>query len=253
MSGLSKLKGKVNRHVRDIAEARSFTFVIYRILNLINCRLHLFPKVFFENDLFWWGQEQHLNEFMVCPTNHVFIDVGAYVGVWTLYMARRGIKVVAFEPSPTSFRRLKQLTKKYPHITVLPYALGDGNYTTNINLHVVHGYDSLVTTAHGFTGKQVKTVVRALDSLKIQKVGLIKIDTEGYEVPILSGAKETIRKWKPRLIIEVHAPYEEQMAKILNILKDYEYEWVISYRSTMQPHIIGNSIKYAHHSNSTHP
>jgi len=253
MFGLGKLKRKVNKHIHDIVEAKSFSFVLYRILNLISCRLHFFPRVFFEGDILWWSPEQHLNEFMVCPSNSSFVDVGAYVGVWTLYMARRGIKVVAFEPSPSSFRLLTRLTKRYPHVTVLPYALGEGNYFANLNLHVVHGNDSLVNTAPDFSGKRVKTVVRALDSFNIQKVGLIKIDTEGYEVPVLLGAKETIRKWKPRLIIEVHAPYEEQVAKILNILKDYGYEWVMRSRPpTVQPHVIGSPTKRARHTNSTH-
>jgi FkbM family methyltransferase len=242
MYSLGVLGSKIERHIRDIATARSLSFALYRILNLVNSRLHFLPRVFFEGDFLWWAPEQHLNEFMVCPSRSVFIDVGAYVGTWTMYMARRGVEVVAFEPSPSSFALLARLTRKYQRVTVLPYALGEEEYSANINLHVVHGNDSLVNTAPGFSGKRVKTAVRTLDSFRIRKVGLIKIDTEGYEVPILLGARETIRKWRPRLIIEVHAPYDEQKARILNILKDYEYEWTIRYRPTMQPHIIGNPV-----------
>jgi len=241
MHRLGVLKSKAKKHVHDIVEAKSLSFVLYRVLNLLNRRVRFLP-LFFEGDYLWWSAEPHLDEFKICPSDYVFVDVGAYVGAWTLYMARRGTRVVAFEPSPSSFRLLTRLTRKYPHVTVFPYALGEGNYSASINLHVVHGYDSLVKMAPEFVGKKVKTSVRTLDSFKIQKVGLVKIDTEGYEVPVLVGAKETIRKWKPRLIIEVHAPYEEQMSKILSILKDYGYEWVTYHRPrTMQPHVIGNA------------
>jgi len=49
-------------------------------------------------------------------------------------------------------------------------------------------------------GKETATVtIRSLDSINRTNVGVIKIDTEGYETPILAGAKNLIAKEKPRL------------------------------------------------------
>jgi len=66
-----------------------------------------------------------------------------------------------------------------------------------LNLHREWGRDSIVRKQEDYTGNRVETAVKTLDSLGIRHVGLIKIDTEGYEIPILGGATETILSNKP--------------------------------------------------------
>ena len=46
--------------------------------------------------------------------------------------------------------------------------------------------------------------IKSLDSLKIKDIGLIMIDTEGYELNVLKGAVSTIKKYKPVLVLEFH-------------------------------------------------
>jgi FkbM family methyltransferase len=55
----------------------------------------------------------------------------------------------------------------------------------------------LIIEHHDFTGNHILVTVRSLDSFDVQDVGLIKIDAEGYEVPVLLGARRTIEKSKP--------------------------------------------------------
>lgn len=184
---------------------------------------------------------------MIPKHNGCFVDVGANTGYWTFPLARKSMIVHAFEPSPQAFRVLQKKARKYPNIHVYPYALGEGHYKAKLNLHKTSANDSLVNKAPDFSGKQVTTIVKSLDSFSFENVGLIKIDTEGYEIPVILGAKQTIQKRKPRLIIEVHAPFKEQKKKITTILRNLNYRWIAGYKTNLrgmrklQPHLISDS------------
>lgn len=49
-------------------------------------------------------------------------------------------------------------------------------------------------------GETMRTM--RIDDFKIPNVDLIKIDVEGWEPEVLDGAKETISKWKPMVMVE---------------------------------------------------
>lgn len=108
-------------------------------------------------------------------------------------------------------------------------------------------------------GGTIDVPVRKLDSIPLPRVGVIKIDTEGYETPVLQGAKETIAKNKPRLIIEVHKgtgkaakTFSEEQQRIKKVLSDLGYTWTVHYRPLglheMQPHLIANHKSENNHS-----
>jgi hypothetical protein len=44
--------------------------------------------------------------------------------------------------------------------------------------------------------------MHTLDSFSFENVDLIKIDTEGFEVFVLRGAEQTIKQWKPVIVVE---------------------------------------------------
>jgi len=172
--------------------------------------------------------------------NSCFIDIGANIGLWTFFIAKKGFKVHAFEPSPQPFKHLKDCAQRYPNIQVYPYALGKENHVGLLNLHRASGHNSLIFEGVDFYHKKMKVKIKTLDSHSFSNVGLIKIDTEGFEVPILLGSFQTIKTWQPRLIIEVHFPYKKQLSLIKAILKEHSYYWIIRYKSLInpQPHII---------------
>ena len=171
-----------------------------------------------------------------------FIDAGANVGLWTFSLARRGFEVHSFEPSPRALSFLKKKARKFGNIHLYECALGDKNCVAKLNLHREWGHDSIVRKQEDYTGNRVEIAVKTLDSFGIRHVGLIKIDTEGYEIPILRGATKTILSNKPRLVIEVHEPIEKQQEKITATLKNFGYKWITLYRYAMnpQPHIIAD-------------
>jgi len=210
------LHDKMKIHVKDIADRKSLSFTFYIFLNIINRRISFLPRAVFKNDVTRLG-EGHLTRYMSPKHNGCFIDIGANVGRWTFSLGRRGIEVYAFEPSPKIYDVLKNNAKGYGNVHLYNLALGEGNYDAEFLIHYLCGHDSLAKKDSDFTGERIKVRVRTLDGFNIENVGLIKIDTEGYEVPVLLGAENTILRNKLRLIIEAHPPYGKQMKEIKNI------------------------------------
>ena len=52
------------------------------------------------------------------------------------------------------------------------------------------------------TGQNGDNEIKTLDSFEFDRVDIIKIDAEGYELPVLQGAKETILRNRPWVQIE---------------------------------------------------
>ena len=58
-------------------------------------------------------------------------------------------------------------------------------------------------------------------------IDTIKIDVEGYEHKVLTGAKEILKKYKPLMFLEIHEPllklYNADIMDVYETLKDYKY------------------------------
>ena len=231
---------KAKIHIENFARSKSPRFMLYSVLAILNRKIPL-PAMILNS--VGMGGERHLEKYMLPRNNGCFVDVGAYKGFWSLFVAKRGKKVHAFEPNPRMYKFLKSQGNRYSNLRVYPYALGEAKYVAKLNLHLQSAHDSLVKKGKDFSGVQIPVSVRTLDSLRLENVGLIKIDTEGYEFPILLGAENTILSYKPRLIIEIHKPYREQIEKIEKLLSSWNYTWIVRYKSAKidpQPHIIAD-------------
>ena len=75
---------------------------------------------------------------------------------------------------------------------------------------------------------QKKFEVKTLDSLHIEDVDLVIIDTEGYEVNVLQGATETIKRYSPVLVVEFSAKqlskYNYTIQKLEKFLIELGYQ-----------------------------
>lgn len=154
-------------------------------------------------------------------TDDVVYDVGGWLGDSMMYYASAGASVFSFEPYFASYERLRQVqqaNKPYSDkVWIYPFGLGEKHA-------IIMGYINNMMFNAG-DGKSEISVV-PLDSLDMTPPTLIKIDTEGYELPILKGAKETLKN-HPRLIIESHS--HSDFEQITNFLKQYDYQ--ISFQS----------------------
>ena len=147
-----------------------------------------------------------------------FIDVGAnvgYVSAIALSLVGRKGQVHAFEPVPQYADRLRHVQQDNPryHLQVNPVALSDQPGTATIcvtNLPNI-GWNTMVPQFMGRRTVQaevevpVTTLDRYLTTTTVPNLRLIKIDTEGYEFPVLKGLQATLssRDPLPALVVEI--------------------------------------------------
>lgn len=148
----------------------------------------------------------------------VFLDVGAHIGYFSMKAARkvgRTGRVLSFEPNPETLKLLNDNVARNhaENITVEPVACTEREQTLTLYAAPVAntGASSLARSnaeiapgesAHGYQvrGRPIDDVVRELN---LQRVDAIKVDVEGAEVSVLRGAANTLKRFHPKLIIEV--------------------------------------------------
>jgi FkbM family methyltransferase len=153
------------------------------------------------------------------------VDAGAFIGDHTIaYCNAVGESghVYAFEPNIKAYECLEYNCK-----SAKTYNLGLSNiaetvyYSENKNA----GAGRLLRDTP--TEIQIKTIT--LDSLQLSALDFLKIDVEGYEVGVLEGAALTIKKYRPKMWIEINVSALDQQGKtardIENFLTELNYTY----------------------------
>jgi FkbM family methyltransferase len=141
------------------------------------------------------------------------IDVGANIGNHSIYFASvLGCKnILTFEMNQTAqaIADINYLLNSLSNIvTKSGYALGKSNGSGRISAEEHNlGGATLILDDNG----PVK-VLRGDDVIGDFKPTFIKIDVEGGEHDVLAGFEETIRRFRPKLFIEVHESNEQRLA-----------------------------------------
>jgi FkbM family methyltransferase len=144
---------------------------------------------------------------------HCCIDVGANVGAVTLHLAKivgpKG-QVIAVEPGPPYFERLRQNLELNPEIgdCVMPVEIGLSDVPGT--LHWVEDPDARynaglfdVKEAAGLgVAVPVETLDGLVERLRLARVDFIKIDVESMELEVLRGARQTLKRFRPVILVE---------------------------------------------------
>ncbi|MBO1075474.1 FkbM family methyltransferase [Roseomonas marmotae] len=147
------------------------------------------------------------------------VDAGAHDGLLALPLARLpGASVLAFEPLPAAFARLAAACAGIDAITPIPQALGDAPGRLALSVPVVEGerqeqWASLVKTFQGHgphvRAETIEVPVVTLDSFGLADLTAMKIDAEGAEYEVLRGARDTLRRCRPVLTLELEERHRE--------------------------------------------
>ncbi|MDT3441114.1 MULTISPECIES: FkbM family methyltransferase [unclassified Pseudofrankia] len=170
---------------------------------------------------------------MFVGPNQTAIDVGAWYGPWTHWLARAAASVVTVEANPelADFVRRTAL----PNVTVVSAAASDEEGTATLWLPVGGKGTEGRASLHGQgDGRSVEVTTMRLDSLDVADVGLIKIDVEGHELQALRGAEGLVRKWRPMLIVEVE-DHRAPAADTLSLVDSWGYEGIYLKDGQWQP------------------
>ena len=152
------------------------------------------------------------------PYPRTALDIGCHYGFFTKFLASKFNHVHAFDFNNDIHHFFKKNMEKFKieNLTTHSYGIGNRNKNVAINDFFVRkkwsGYGPLGTHIDP-KGKNKKYNIKTLDSLNIKDVDLIMIDTEGYELFVLKGGIETIKKYKPILVVEFS--YAKQYRPVL--------------------------------------
>ena len=158
---------------------------------------------------YMWGKYPELGILRyVVDGGRTSLDVGANLGLYTYFLARYSAHVYAFEPNPFPLRVLSRVADR--NVTVLQMALSERG--GEIDLVVPKGRrgwsNNGAAVGRKFRGRTatVRVPCGRIDDLDLSAgppgVGFIKIDVEGHELQVLRGAEATLRRDRPKLLIE---------------------------------------------------
>ncbi len=168
-----------------------------------------------------------------------FLDVGAFHGFFSFCLAPKAKPndwFISFEPDRQVFSQLlsnlAEATTLFPDIkfSSLPIAVSDGSPVLSVNVgESLHpSFRSSSTTAP--ENLETSTSLDAVVSQFKLKPTLIKIDVEGAEFSVLEGARETLKKFQPNLLLELHPsflPSGVTVESIRDLLGQLSYEQTI--------------------------
>jgi FkbM family methyltransferase len=162
------------------------------------------------------------------------VDVGANLGYFSIFMSRlvggRG-QVIAFEPMPDTVEILQKNVRvnDLRNVTVVQAAAGD--VTGSVEFFSEQSQSMTKTASmlnHRFQGAARTTIVPSI-RLDDYFVGaarypdFIKIDVEGAEESVLNGARETLARSSPALVVEIHRWGSPESQRVLSLLSELGY------------------------------
>ena len=204
--------------------------LIYRCLRLVRVRQHRIIRrngIDFDVDLaegidlslFLFGSFQKwVIDDSILPKNRSFtaLDIGANVGAVCLPLAARDAeaRVIAIEPTAHGIKRLRRNIDLNPHlaprIQVVNCFMGSTPSADSKQVaYPSWRLDSRGADSHAVhcgEAHQVTCPTLTIDSLasdlRLEKLDFIKIDTDGHELDILRGGRETLRRFRPSIVFE---------------------------------------------------
>lgn len=122
------------------------------------------------------------------------LDGGAHVGSWTRPLAERFGQVIAYELAPDTFECLRRNTVNLTNVRIVNAAIGHRRGRVGVE---EPGHTLGRSVAEGNEVSMLR-----IDDEKLPALDFLKLDLEGYEYFGLKGGENTIRKFKPVILVE---------------------------------------------------
>lgn len=176
------------------------------------------------------------------------MDIGANKGHFALFLANYSSFVHCFEPLP---EMQDILNKRFRSANIKVHDCALGNCDQELDLYIPSVKEQKYETRsslikevsdNNIMGEEVtniqaiKVKVRRLDDFKIDNLGFMKIDVEGYELQVLDGAKETIKHNRPNLFIEIEQRHHknENINNIFKVILKFGYYGYFIYNNKIK-------------------
>ena len=180
------------------------------------------------------------------PDDAVIVDGGANIGFFTVPVAHRtqgrNNRIIAFEPQRQLFQALggSLAINGYRHVYLHNCGLGAEpgtaqlpavDYSMAQDFGTVSLNDKTTVDEHGWMTDRVVDVT-SVDAMELPRLDFFKLDVEGYEVPALAGALNTIQKYRPWIWVEYFITGAEPIKQALCSIPDYDY-YIVDYQNML--------------------
>lgn len=178
------------------------------------------------------GELSFLKRYLPSKSGAV-IDVGANIGGYSkeVHRINDALSVYAFEPHPKTFMELQKHFNGVNGITIFNQGLSSAkgtlklyDYPSNDGSQHASLFEEVITDIHG-SGSVVSHEVDliTLDDFvaanAISEISLLKVDTEGNELEVLKGARDTLERG---IIKAVHFEFNEMNVISRTYFRDFE-------------------------------
>ena len=162
--------------------------------------------------------EEETTNLLLNLNPKTFIDVGTHVGRFSILLAKKGSNVISIEPSKENRGQLNkniQLNNLQEKIKVIPVGCSDRNGKST--LYFVPHNEGLSSLEKQEGAQKENIVIKKLDDivkkLKInpESIDVIKADVEGFELNVLRGSTNILKKGKPLLVLEITEKEKEKL------------------------------------------
>lgn len=150
------------------------------------------------------------------------IQAGGHVGLWAISLADEFDEVITYEPEPENYKCMIENLSAYDNVTPRFGALGAETKYVDLNFSPVN------TGGHHILYEEVGEIpMYRIDDIVLESCDTIVLDIEGQELNALRGAKETIERFSPVLMLEVKDHIKKggcTEAELTEYLHDIGYE-----------------------------
>jgi FkbM family methyltransferase len=152
-----------------------------------------------------------LDEYLARLQKPTVLDIGANVGNHALYLSRSCSELHAFEPNPEVRARLEQRVADNRIGNIRVHRVGLGSENAFLPYHSPTGSNrGTGSFVSGYSenndGGSLRLPVRQGDdylaSLNLSGIDLVKLDVEGFEKGVLTGLRQTLRRFRPAILME---------------------------------------------------
>lgn len=227
-----KVISRLKRFYITIFNITDLKYKIYGVNLMLNLNKAVDKRLFingFEKDVIKCFQK-------IVKEGHTVLDIGANIGIYSLIagnkVGNKG-KVYAFEPANEAYDKLRYHIKlnNLDNIDTIKYGVSNYSGVAEFNVCEDDAFNSLGDTPMKDVVRKETIDLITIDDFvlknSINRVDIIKVDTEGAEFLVFEGAKKTLLKDKPSLFFEYNPEavegFDNNSINLINLLRSFDY------------------------------
>lgn len=155
-----------------------------------------------------------------CNQKRLAVDGGAHVGTWSRVLQDEFEEVLSVEPSELNFKCLR---RNVSGSNVLKLNAAIGSESKKVSIGITDPRNT--GQNHVIDGNDVEMVT--LDSMNLKGVDFIKFDIEGCEYDAITGSRETLKKYKPVVLVELNGlgkRYGHEDKEVIELMQSLGYK-----------------------------